>query len=73
MIIATPIILENYIDWVIMRKSIFLRVFAENSDWKITAEEILEKNKDRILWDFGDYLIIDRKFYDISILKWQYF
>ena len=70
---ATPIILENYIDGVIMRKKIFLSVFRENTEEKITDQEILEKNKDVILWDFWDFLIIDRKFYDVSKLREEYF
>lgn len=73
MIIATPIILENYIDWVIMRKKIFLSIFRENTDWKITDDEIIKKNEKNILGVFWDFIIVDRKFYDISKLRGEYF
>lgn len=73
MLIATPIILENYIDWVIMRKKVFFRIFRENTEWKITDEEIIKKNEKNILGDFWEFIIIDRKFYDISKLRWEYF
>lgn len=73
-IIATPIILENYIDGVIMRKSVFLWVCKKNSvDWR-TPEKCIQKHLEdwTVLGDFWDLIIVDRKFYDISKLVGVY-
>lgn len=74
MIQATPIILENYIDWVIMRKKVFLWVCEKNSVEGWTPEKCIEKHLESwtIKWDFWDFVIVDRKFYDISKLIWEY-
>lgn len=75
-IIATPIILENYKDWVIMSKQKFLECCRDNH-WTVSkdnpfdAKEIIEKFIEswKILGDFDNLVIIDRKYYDISKLK----
>lgn len=78
-IIATPIILENYKNWVIMRKSAFLNCCKDSRKWELVErefnpDEIIKKFMDdeRILWDFWDWIIVDRRFYDISKLDQYY-
>ena len=75
MIEATPIILENYIDWVIMRKSVFLSVCEKNSVEGRTPKECIDHHfKDwTLLAVFWNFVIVDRKFYDVSKLVWEYF
>jgi hypothetical protein len=78
-IIATPIILENYKNWVIMEKSAFLNCFRDNH-WEISKDnpfdvkKIIEKNVENwtIMWDFWNLIIVDRRFYDNSKLKDYY-
>ena len=78
-IIATPIILENYADGVIMRRSAFIDCCRDNF-WEISEEhpfkpnEIIKEHieKGNILWEFRHLIIVDRRFYDVSKLKDYY-
>ena len=78
-IIATPIILENYKNWVIMSKSAFINCCRDNF-WEISKDhpfdpnEIIKKHveQEHIIWDFWHLVIVDRKFYDVSKLKDYY-
>ena len=79
-IIATPIILENYKNWVIMRKSAYLNCVRDSRRWEtverdFNPDEIIKKaiEDEKILWDFGDWIIVDRRFYDVSKLDQYYF
>ena len=78
-IIATPIILENYKNWVIMRKSAYLNCIRdsrrlEKVERDFNPDEIIKKaiESEKILWDFGDWIIVDRRFYDVSKLDQYY-
>lgn len=78
-IIATPIILENYKNWVIMRKSAYLNCVKDSMIWEtverdFNPDEIIQKaiEDEKILWDFGDWIIVDRRFYDVSKLDQYY-
>lgn len=78
-IIATPIILENYKNWVIMSKSAFLNCCRDNfleisKDHPFDPNEIIKKHveQEHIIWDFWQLVIVDRKFYDVSKLKDYY-
>ena len=78
-IIATPIILENYKNWVIMRKSAYLNCVRDSrrtelKEREFNPKEIIQKaiETEKILWDFGDWIIVDRRFYDVSKLDQYY-
>lgn len=75
-IIATPIILENFEDWVILSKAKVIDNLREHH-WEISKEnpfeplKILEtlKYNDIIRFENERYIIMDRKYYDISFFK----
>lgn len=66
--------MENFNDWVIMRKSVFLGVCKRNSVEGWTPEKSIQKHLEgwTLLGDFWDFVIVDRKFYDISKLVGEY-
>lgn len=75
-IIATPIILDNYEDWVILSKAKVFENIREHhgevsKDNPFEPLKILEKlkNMDVIWFENDKFIIMDRKYYDISYFK----
>ena len=74
-IIATPIILENYENWVILNKAKLID-FLLDQHWPRTPEnpynvrDVLDswKENEYILLETERHIILDKGFYDISKL-----
>ena len=74
-IIATPIILDNYENWVILNKAKLID-FLLDQHWPRTPEnpynvrDVLDKRieNEYILLETDRFVIIDRGFYDVSKL-----